>query len=167
MEKTVFVTVGTTKFEKLISAVMHRDTLAILKSKGYTRVILQIGQGENEPKEGITEGVQIEVFRLKPSISNYFVEADLVISHAGAGSCMEALSAGKPLIAVINDLLIDNHQQELAEKFYECGYSLMCTPGTLQETLKEFDAHALIPYMEAHNPTVVGNSPQALLYVSL
>jgi UDP-N-acetylglucosamine transferase subunit ALG13 len=42
--------------------------------------------------------------------------ADLVISHAGAGSVLEALHAHKSLLVVVNDSLMDNHQTELAHK---------------------------------------------------
>lgn len=49
--------------------------------------------------------------------------AALVLSHAGAGTCLEALEAGKPLLVVVNDFLADNHQLELASKFNQEGYS--------------------------------------------
>jgi hypothetical protein len=44
------------------------------------------------------------------------------VSHAGAGTCLEALEAGKPLLVVVNDFLADNHQRELAVKLKEVGY---------------------------------------------
>ncbi len=40
----------------------------------------------------------------------------------GAGTCLEALRASKKLIAVINDSLMDNHQQELFDKLKGEGY---------------------------------------------
>ena len=42
-----------------------------------------------------------------------------MISHAGAGTCIEVLQAGKTLAVIVNDSLMDNHQVELAEKLAE------------------------------------------------
>lgn len=45
----------------------------------------------------------------------------------GAGSCLEVLGAGKPLLVVINDKLMDNHQLELAKQLQADGHLLYCT----------------------------------------
>lgn len=45
----------------------------------------------------------------------------------GAGSCLEVLGAGKPLLVVVNDKLMDNHQLELAKKLQADGHLLYCT----------------------------------------
>lgn len=42
-----------------------------------------------------------------------------MISHAGAGTCIEVLQAEKTLAVIVNDSLMDNHQVELAEKLAE------------------------------------------------
>lgn len=42
--------------------------------------------------------------------------ADLIIGHGGAGTVMESLSFNKPLVVVVNDTLLHNHQIELAER---------------------------------------------------
>ncbi|NXU02378.1 ALG13 transferase, partial [Buphagus erythrorhynchus] len=65
-------------------------------------------------------------FRFKDSLAAELQSADLVISHAGAGSCLETLEKGKPLIVVINDKLMDNHQLELAKQLHRDGYVLYC-----------------------------------------
>jgi beta-1,4-N-acetylglucosaminyltransferase len=42
--------------------------------------------------------------------------ADLIIGHGGAGTVMESLSFNKPLVVVVNNRLLHNHQTELAER---------------------------------------------------
>ena len=41
--------------------------------------------------------------------------ADLVISHAGAGTCLEVLRLGKPLVVIVNRSLLGNHQVWIAK----------------------------------------------------
>jgi beta-1,4-N-acetylglucosaminyltransferase len=40
---------------------------------------------------------------------------------------MEVLAAGKPLVIVVNEDLMDNHQKELASQLYHDGHALYCT----------------------------------------
>ncbi|KAK7080224.1 hypothetical protein SK128_023664 [Halocaridina rubra] len=151
--KTVFVTVGTTHFDALIAAVVEEATLKILVERGYTNVVLQIGDGKVIPKEHF-EGIELSYFRLKPSIAASFAAADLVISHAGAGSCLEGLEAGKPLVAVVNDTLMANHQTELAEELSNHGFCIFCYPSTLQSTLANLDIKQLKKYVPG-NPKLL------------
>lgn len=144
--QAVFVTVGTTQFDALIKAVVEKDTLDALRHKGYTKLTLQIGNGKFTPPVGQHQGVALSHFSLKPSIAEDFASADLVISHAGAGCCFEALEAGRPLVAVVNNTLMDNHQVELAEELARNGYCFFCHPETLQETLSNMDISQLKPY---------------------
>jgi len=55
-------------------------------------------------------GLRVSWFEFAPSLAERIGAADLVISHAGAGSVFEALSAGKALVAVPNAALMANHQ---------------------------------------------------------
>jgi len=50
-----------------------------------------------------------------------------VVYFEGAGSCMEVLAASKPLVVVINEDLMDNHQLELAQQLYNDGHVLYST----------------------------------------
>ncbi|XP_048191558.1 LOW QUALITY PROTEIN: putative bifunctional UDP-N-acetylglucosamine transferase and deubiquitinase ALG13 [Perognathus longimembris pacificus] len=125
--KCVFVTVGTTSFDELIECVSAPDNLRIIQSLGYSRIILQIGRGTVIPKPFSTESFTLDVYRYKDSLKEDLQLADLVISHAGAGSCLETLEGGKPLVVVVNEKLMNNHQLELAKQLYKEGHLFYCT----------------------------------------
>lgn len=141
----VFVTVGTTEFDELVRTVTSSDVLQTLSSRGYQEMVLQIGTGVTEPDEGWSDGVNVQCFRSKPSIANDIKAADLVIGHAGAGTCLETLRANKPLVVVTNLDLMDNHQAELAERLASDHHLLQCTCQTLRDTLKCMDLRQLRP----------------------
>ena len=78
--KTVFVTVGTTEFDGLIRRLCEESVLSLMRSKGYRKIVFQIGKGAYEPTLSTEEdgegrdgwelsGVEISWFRLKPSIA--------------------------------------------------------------------------------------------------
>ncbi|XP_023814836.1 putative bifunctional UDP-N-acetylglucosamine transferase and deubiquitinase ALG13 [Oryzias latipes] len=144
--KTVFVTVGTTRFDELIETVTCSEAAKALKARGYKRLLLQIGRGSFVPDADSCPELKLEVFRFKDSIAEDMKQADLVISHAGAGSCLEALGAGKPLLVVVNDKLMDNHQLELARQLHTDHHLLYCTCSSLTETLKTMDLSVLQPF---------------------
>ncbi|CAJ0648628.1 4070_t:CDS:2 [Entrophospora sp. SA101] len=47
MDKSVFVTVGSTGFDKLIETVLSGESLEILKLKGFNKLIVQYGKSKN------------------------------------------------------------------------------------------------------------------------
>jgi len=150
--KTIFVTVGTTLFEALTEAATTETALDWMVQAGYTNLILQYGKGRrpslpekynNDDSSNSTNNnkplLQIEMYTFKPSLADDMERADLIVSHAGAGTVMEVLrmsattttttttssnnnnntnistrSAAKRLAVVINTQLMDNHQTELA-----------------------------------------------------
>lgn len=57
-----------------------------LKKLGYSKVTLQIGNGDCVPDVSVCEqipGLVVEYFQFKSSIKEDIESADLVISHAG------------------------------------------------------------------------------------
>ncbi|KAL6448544.1 hypothetical protein ACFW04_000436 [Cataglyphis niger] len=150
--KTVFVTVGTTKFDNLITTVLNPMVLGALSARNYRYLILQIGNSNLELDSTTYYGFyKIEIFKLSPSIEWYIQSADLVISHAGAGSILEALEKRKPLIVVINNRLMDNHQVELAEQLYKDEYLYYCTCRNLLETIYKMNFTKLKPFVNKVN----------------
>eukprot|EP01117_Protostelium_nocturnum_P006924 TRINITY_DN2483_c0_g1_i1.p2 TRINITY_DN2483_c0_g1~~TRINITY_DN2483_c0_g1_i1.p2 ORF type:complete len:408 (-),score=77.88 TRINITY_DN2483_c0_g1_i1:2247-3470(-) len=114
---TVLVTVGSYYFDDLLRELDSKLFLENLKRLGYSKLIIQIGKGKFFPKEiqsQITD-FQVQVITTKDSLREEFEEANLVISHAGAGSILDSLLSGKPTIAVPNEELMNNHQVQLAQ----------------------------------------------------
>uniref|UniRef100_A0A182PTT1 Methionine aminopeptidase n=1 Tax=Anopheles epiroticus TaxID=199890 RepID=A0A182PTT1_9DIPT len=143
--KNVFVTVGTTEFEALVHTVTSASVLEQLACLGCTTLTIQFGRGPEPNVEQLQKqsAIRLSAYGLKSSIGDDVNGADLVISHAGAGSCIEVLEAGKPLIVVVNETLMNNHQTELAERLSKSRNLFYCTPNTLLETLTESDFSTL------------------------
>ncbi|KAK3588136.1 hypothetical protein CHS0354_012194 [Potamilus streckersoni] len=146
---SVFVTVGTTKFDSLINTVTHYSAIKAFQDLGYNRLVLQIGAGKI-PKEldqlADLNQFTIEHYHFKPSITEDIESASLVISHAGAGSILETLGARKPLLVVINEDLMGNHQLELAYQLYRDQHLYYCECSTFVDTLKSSDFSKLKPF---------------------
>lgn len=87
------------------------------------------------------------------NITEKINQADLIISHGGAGTCIEVLDLHKPFIVVVNEELSDNHQIELASKLASESYLLYTTPSKLLETLHSPDLYNLKKFERA-NPKV-------------
>lgn len=109
----IFVTVGTTRFEELIKKI---DEIAI---KIDDKIIMQIGKGEYKPKK-------CKYFTFKKDITPYLKNANLVITHGGAGTLFELLELKKRVIGVNNKQLIDEHQSDLLGKLSDEKYIIWC-----------------------------------------
>lgn len=147
-KKLVFVTVGTTLFDALVRAVDTSQVKRELYAKGYTHLLIQIGRGSYIPSRSTGEDGSIEVdyFTFSSSIAESLKSASLVISHAGSGSIFETLRLGKPLVVVVNEDLMDNHQAELAEELAERKHLFCAHPQTLQETIADMNVESLLRY---------------------
>ncbi|KAJ8598001.1 glycosyl transferase [Rhizopogon salebrosus TDB-379] len=149
----VFVTVGSTRFDALVEAVISEAVLSTLRDLGYDRLILQRGNSiikseESDPESYYIQqqGVEIEIWKYKPSIQAEFEQADLIISHAGSGTILDVLRLGKPLIVVPNPTLLDNHQEELASALQAQGYLKATSIQNLASTIASFEPHNLVPF---------------------
>ena len=85
-----FVTVGSTRFDSLVQAVLSSHVLSHLLLKGYSHLIIQCGISElvEMPTGDVfctlkKDGIDIEIWRFKPSLEREYECSDLVISHAG------------------------------------------------------------------------------------
>lgn len=85
----VLFTVGSTRFDALVSAVFSPPVLQALQKKGYTQLFLQHGNSTFEFYDAVDAaeavGISWEAVAFKPSLKEDIEKADLVISHAGEG----------------------------------------------------------------------------------
>ena len=129
----IFVTVGTHhfEFERLIKEI---DNIAGVIDE---KVIAQIGSTKYTPKNMI-----YYKFLEEKKLLEFLKKARVVISHAGAGTLLSALTFKKPLILVprlkkFNEV-IDNHQIELAEELKRKGKAVVIYDiKELEKTLKK------------------------------
>mmetsp|Transcript_24888 Transcript_24888/g.28773 ORF Transcript_24888/g.28773 Transcript_24888/m.28773 type:complete len:227 (-) Transcript_24888:60-740(-) len=190
MNKRLFVTVGTTKFDPLIESTTNSSFIKRMYSYGYNRFIIQYGKGipplkeyyekatstSTEKSSSISfqhDGIKFEIYTFKPSLEEDMQNADLIISHAGAGSIMEGMEHcrrrnksnsssitriaskncnnfpkdKKKLVVVINDQLMDNHQCELAQALEKRGYLYVISKPVLllQENMLDKIIHEFTP----------------------
>ncbi len=116
---------------------------------------VQFGKGSYTPSLASTNDFDIQYFRVKDSLKDEIQGASLVISHAGAGSILETLTAHRPLIVVPNELLMNNHQVQLAEALANEKFLLCSTLQHLRLNVTrlldqvENDTFTLFPQEEA------------------
>lgn len=146
--KIVFVTVGTTCFDALVKAMDTEVVKEELVRRGYTHLLIQMGRGSYVPakSEGGNGSLAVDYFTFSSSIADHLKSASLVISHAGSGSIFETLRLGKPLIVVVNEDLMDNHQSELAEELADRKHLYCARPQTLNQTIADMNLESLVPY---------------------
>jgi UDP-N-acetyl-D-mannosaminouronate:lipid I N-acetyl-D-mannosaminouronosyltransferase len=109
----IFVTVGHTYYNALFQAVNEQ-----LSSETY-HVVNQISDGEYLPDKH-------EYFTFTNNIAAYIDQADVVITHAGAGSVFHLLEIGKPVVVVPNFERVDTHQKDLANFVERNNYASVC-----------------------------------------
>mmetsp|Transcript_1844 Transcript_1844/g.4853 ORF Transcript_1844/g.4853 Transcript_1844/m.4853 type:complete len:318 (-) Transcript_1844:820-1773(-) len=146
--KNIFVTVGTTQFDALISSATSEVALEWMERQGFSSLTVQYGRGE-KPELPSCCSLEIQTYDFRPSLMADMERADLILSHAGAGTVMEVLRMKKTLIVVINTDLMDNHQTELAGAMADRKHLLMVPEPKLlhdKETWASFDEFVPLPH---------------------
>lgn len=126
----VVVTLGTMSrypFDRAVAAI-----LGVLPhvSSPDARIFWQVG-------DAATEGLPGEAHPLVPAhtLRQEIEKADLVFAHAGTGSCLQILSAGRvPVLlprSVDHGEHVDDHQEMIASTLAERGLAVSCSPDDL------------------------------------
>ncbi|GAB3037695.1 PssE/Cps14G family polysaccharide biosynthesis glycosyltransferase [Bowmanella dokdonensis] len=108
----VFVTVGTTRFDELFEALYQ-------EKKPNWKLVCQTANPAIFYPEMIC-------FDYANDIDKYIEVADVVVTHAGAGSVYSLLEKNKKLVVVPNLYRIDKHQSDLAEYVHKERYAISC-----------------------------------------
>lgn len=91
-------------------------------------VVVQAGHNQYE-----SDHMEIFDFVSNDRIQKLYEEADLIVTHAGAGSMLQAIKNHKKIIAVPRlkkyGEHVNNHQIELAQKFESLGYLIAYQDG--------------------------------------
>ena len=95
----IFVTVGSTDFDALVRRMDE------LSEALPDEVVMQIGEGQYVPQHAAAH------LRYAPSLDPYYDRAEIVVSHGGLGTVVEALRKGKRLVAASNPDRYDTHQE--------------------------------------------------------
>jgi beta-1,4-N-acetylglucosaminyltransferase len=150
-EKNVFVTVGTTQFDKLVNAATSDMALQWMRDQGYTSLTVQYGKGAMPAITSLSSSLDVEMYNFRSSLEDDMKKADLILSHAGAGTVMEGLRMNKSMVVVINTDLMNNHQTELADAMAKRGHLCMVSEPDemkLSKTWKKFESFVPVPHQE-------------------
>ena len=117
----IFVTVGTQdwSFKRLIEAVEK----AVIDKKITDEVIVQAGNTKYE-----SEHVKILNYIPFEEFAGFMDKADIIITHGGVGSILNAVKLGKKVIAVPRlakyNEHVNDHQLQVIKKMTDDGYIL-------------------------------------------
>ena len=117
----ILVILGTQdkEFPRLLKAIDHEIEIGTIKDK----VIVQAGQTKYQSKN-----MEIFDFLGEPEFEKLMDEADLIITHGGAGSILSAIKKGKTVIAAPRLAKYhehhNDHQKQIISEFASQGYIL-------------------------------------------
>jgi UDP-N-acetyl-D-mannosaminouronate:lipid I N-acetyl-D-mannosaminouronosyltransferase len=109
----IFVTVGNTRYNSLIKAIDDH-----LSSDEFD-IAIQIADGEYISKHH-------KYFRYSNNIEQYFNDADLIITHAGAGTVFQLLEDNKKMLVIPNYERVDGHQLDLTNYLEKNDFANVC-----------------------------------------
>ncbi|CCU78297.1 UDP-GlcNAc transferase/Catalytic component/ALG13 [Blumeria hordei DH14] len=153
LRRECLITTGATaEFPELIKSAISQESLKVLTDHHFTHITLQCGKSvslveQNKPRD--TEGLVVRAFDFKQEGLNEEMRRchaidgvsrqGLVICHAantGAGTILETLRLGLPLVVVPNTSLLDNHQEELAAELEMQGYATKASVANLPTAIE-------------------------------
>lgn len=138
----IFVTLGTQKFQmnRLVKAI---DDISAELDEDF---FIQIGNSTYKPVNcAYQQFLSKEEYREKIEICR------MLITHAGVGTIIEGINAGKPVIVVPRQKAmkehVDDHQMQIAEAFSNKGCVLCCSDADkLKKYIQKAEKYDFQPY---------------------
>jgi beta-1,4-N-acetylglucosaminyltransferase len=135
--KNVLVTVGTTKFNSLVKYLDHH--LPKIKNIDAT---FQVSKGGLRPHN-------YKWFEFDKDITDYYMKADVIVCHAGAGTIFRLLELKRKILMVPNFDRVDSHQREICEYMAAHGHAVFCPKfDDIMIKLDAIDSIQLKPYIK-------------------
>jgi len=129
-----------------VGLVLHPSTLETYHVLGVRSVSVQVGDSPvDQLGEYKRDGIYFNIVKYWPKLRDEMENADLIICHGGAGTTMEALELGKPVIVVPNRKLMDDHQLELAGKLEEGGHVVLTSIDNFDHDVKSITSDLFVP----------------------
>lgn len=148
----IFVIIGSRmfQFDRLLKEI------DMLVEKGVIKETLfaQTGSSMYAPRN-----FEYSNFLNHDKFNDYINKSDIIITHAGVGSIITSLKAGKKVIAVARlkryDEHIDDHQLEIVRKFSEMGMIIgLEDVSQLENAMKNLNSIKTKPY-EANTSRII------------
>lgn len=143
----IFVALGTQPFP-MDRILRELDLLVQESPQGVYDIFAQTGYSKYRPGN-----FAWQAFLPAQEYAQRIREADLLITHAGAGTMLSALSQQKRIIVCPRKKKlrehVDDHQQQLARKFQEMGCILVLDGQPLREMIDRAMQYPFVPYRSA------------------
>ena len=153
----IFITVGTQKFpfDRLLQYIDKLIEKGILQEE----VFAQTGYSNYEPRY-----YTYQRFLDREDFKQYILNSQLVITHGGTGSIMNAIKAGKKVIAVARRKEygehIDNHQEEIIQQLL--GKKIILGVNQLEEI-----ESVILTYQSAETTPYSSNTEEIIASIEL
>ncbi|ODG93166.1 beta(1,3)galactosyltransferase EpsH [Gottfriedia luciferensis] len=142
----IFVTVGSQKFQfnRLLRKI---DSLIEDEKLKSTEIFAQIGYSDYTPKY-----YEFKKFLDKSEFTRILHKSNVVITHGGTGSIINAIKNNKKVIALprLSEYgeHVDNHQLEITSQFSESGIIVSVeNENELDKALIDIHSRELTPYV--------------------
>ena len=158
----IFITLGSQKFQ--FNRLLQEVDRLVNEQKITEKIYAQIGYSDYLPQYFL-----YDKFLDREEYERVMQQSEIVITHAGTGAIIGAVTKGKKVIAVPRLARygehVDDHQLEILKQFEEMNIICPCYDcKDLEEILSKISAIQLVPY-ESNNERMIEELDRAIKYL--